>query len=644
MNLLLLSATVFALILAVFWMARRKRPSSSADPYGEFHLAFNRRPGEDVPRTEWLNMGIRLFFPRLAKALLALKLVEAAGYVGHGTGESLILLLTHPSVPRPAHLTGITSLASHRQRSQARVARLSQPVPVALHAGDAVFRPGARGHPLDPSSAEDDKFDTILALDCAYHFRSRRDFLRQAHDRLRPGGVVALADICFANGTVETWWMAVLGSVLGMPRENRISTDEYTAQMRGIYTKVELEDITQDVFPGFISFLSTRGMGWWIFSRVFSFFWKSGARFIIARGERAAPSPHTVYEIHVKANVRDWQIWRRYSEFDDLHSALKDACGEHPPAPLPSKHALSIFRSHSDPKLLEERRTGLETYLRAIVSAKDEKWRETFVFKQFLGIPIGKQGPGSGEYGQSDRQFTLASWLDEHIDLQARIRDVRADLNKRDALSDIGDPNGAHSSNVAAKKKLAGVITRVGRLATGLQELAMGGMSEGELQRRTDMIARLRDDCEKLGKMVTVARLTSRVDGAAGGSAASRNPAADSDREALIGGTSRSPPRVPKSFGRVFGAAAAPKPQETEETRPLDDQGLFMLQEQKMQQQDHEVSQLTAVLQRQRHLGEAIGNELAIQIELLDDLANRVDETSGKIATTNREMGRLGRG
>ncbi|KAJ7038133.1 Phox homologous domain-containing protein [Mycena alexandri] len=208
--------------------------------------------------------------------------------------------------------------------------------------------------------------------------------------------------------------------------------------------------------------------------------------------ERSTPSAHTVYEVRVKANVRDWSLWRRYSEFDDLHAALKDAAGAEPPAPLPPKHSLSIFRSHSDPKLLEERRTGLETYLRAILSAKDSKWRDTFAFREFLGVPIGKQGelPQSGQY-------TLASWLDEHIDLQAQIRDVRADINKRDALSDRGDTNGSHTSNVAAKKKLAGVISRLGRLASGLQELAMGGMSEGELQRRTDMIARLRDDCEK---------------------------------------------------------------------------------------------------------------------------------------------------
>jgi len=294
MNLLLFAA-VFALVL-VFWMAKR----FSVDPYGEFHLGLNKLPTDDVPRTEWLNMGYwkdTNIFPEACEAL-ALKLAQAAGCkpggrvldVGHGTGESLIFLLTNPSVARPSHLTGITSLVSHYQRSQARVASLGQTVPVILHAGDAVYRPGARGHPLNPSSEDGDKFDTILALDCAYHFRSRVEFLRQAYGRLRPGGSVALADICFANGALETGWtrfvMAALGAGL-MPRENRISTDEYLAQMREIgFTEVEVEDITQDVFPGFIFFLAKRGAGWWIFSRLFDIFGKSGARFVLVRGNR----------------------------------------------------------------------------------------------------------------------------------------------------------------------------------------------------------------------------------------------------------------------------------------------------------------------------------------------------------------------
>ncbi|KAJ7293639.1 syntaxin [Mycena rebaudengoi] len=325
--------------------------------------------------------------------------------------------------------------------------------------------------------------------------------------------------------------------------------------------------------------------------------------------ERSSPSPHTVYEVEIRANPRGWSVWRRYSEFDDLHAELTKTTGAAPPAPLPQKHSLSIFRSHTDPKLLEERRIGLETYLRTILSAKEDKWRDTYAFRQVTLRPGG--------------QYTLSSWLDEHIELQSRIRDIRADINKRDALSDLGDTNGAHTSNVGAKKQLAGVISRLGKLAAGLQELAMGGMSEGELQRRTEMVARMRDDCEKLGKMVMVARQLPRGRGAAGGAAA-RNPATDSDREALMGGGSG----ASKPVGRVFGAA--PKAKETEETRPLDDRGLLMLQEVKMQQQDQEVSQ-----------ADTISNELAIQIELLDDLANRVDDTSSRIAKTNQEMGRL---
>ncbi|KAJ7492559.1 S-adenosyl-L-methionine-dependent methyltransferase [Mycena latifolia] len=634
MNLVLFAVGGLIVVL-VFWLAKR----SSSDPYGEFHLALNKLPTDDdeaLPRTEWLNMGYWKdtdVFPKACEAL-ALKLVQAAGCkpggevldVGHGSGESLIFLLTHPLVARPSQLTGITSLKAHHERSQARVARLQQPIPVVLHAGDAVYRPGCRGHPLDPSSEE--RFDTILALDCAYHFQPRTAFLRQAYEKLRPGGSVALADICFAPGALATRWTRWVLRL--MPRENMVSTDEYLAEMRGIgFTDVRLEDVTDDVFPGFIRFLGTRGLGWKTFGGVMGVFAGAGARFVVVSvlipryEERSSPTAHTVYEVRVKANVRDWSLWHRYSEFDDLHTELTKAAHEPPPAPLPPKHSLSLFRSHSDPKLLEERRTGLETYLRAILSAKDDKWRETYAFRQFLGVPIGKQDEGG--------QFTPASWLDEHIDLQARIRDIRADINKRDALSDRGDPNGSHTSNVAAKKKLAGVISRLGKLAAGLQELAMGGMIEGELQRRTDMVARMRDDCEKLGKMVTVARQVNRGLGAAGGPSA-RTPAPDTDRDALLGGAS-------KPFGRVFGAA--PKPRETEETRPLDDHGLVMLQEAKMQQQDSELSQLTAVIQRQRHLGEAISSEIALQIELLDDLANRVDETSGKIATTNREMGRL---
>jgi regulator of vacuolar morphogenesis len=147
------------------------------------------------------------------------------------------------------------------------------------------------------------------------------------------------------------------------------------------------------------------------------------------------------------------------------------------------------------------------------------------------------------------------------------------------------------------------------------------------------MVSRLQDDCEKLGKMVTVARQISRAGGEAPSSGKTLAP--ESDRAALLGTTSFSKP-----ITRVFGQAAQPR--ETEVTRPLDSQGLFQLQKQQMDQQDAQVSQLSTILQRQKHLGEAIGAELASQIELLDDLSNDVDKVGGKLTSAKKQLNRLG--
>ncbi|KAI0778126.1 hypothetical protein BD413DRAFT_506936, partial [Trametes elegans] len=364
--------------------------------------------------------------------------------------------------------------------------------------------------------------------------------------------------------------------------------------------------------------------------------------------ERTAPKPHIVFRIEIQASVRSWQMWRRYSEFADLHVELTKSAGAPPPAPLPPKHALALFRSSTNPALLEERRAGLETYLRAILAARDDRWRDAFAFRDFLGVPVGKSdihGGGGGSSSSSGggraggaRQFSSAAWLDEHQELQARVRDVRADINRRDALGDSGDVAGSHQANVQAKKKLAGLLSRVGVLEDGLKALALAGLSEGELRRRTDMVARLRDDCEKLAKIVTVARMTAR----GLGSAAERAPASESDREALLGPSSGGG-GMPGGFGRpvarVFGQKA--QPQETDQTRPLDNHGLLQLQQTQVDQQDEQLSQLTTVLQRQKQLGLAIHQEVSQQIEDLDLLNDEVDRVGGKLTSAKRQMNRL---
>jgi len=349
------------------------------------------------------------------------------------------------------------------------------------------------------------------------------------------------------------------------------------------------------------------------------------AIYIRGHEERSDPKPHIVYRIEIQAHVRSWQMWRRYSEFVELHTELISSIGS-PPAPLPPKHAFAVLRGpfKDNSGIIEERRAGLEKYLRAIISAKDDKWRECDAFRQFLGTPVGRQGAMAE--GSTSKQFSSSSWLDEHLELQAKVRDIRADIIKRDALSDRGDVSASHTVNVQAKKKLAETLSRVRTLTQGLQELAIGAMAEGELQRRTDMVARLQDDCEKLGKMVTITR-QSRPGAASPAQGLSNVPAAaELNRTALLG----------KPVTRVFG------PQETNVTRPLDNQGLVQLQKTQMEQQDGHLATLTSILQRQRHLGEAIGAELAIHCELLDDLNNDVDRVGSKLVSAKKQLNRLG--
>lgn len=153
------------------------------------------------------------------------------------------------------------------------------------------------------------------------------------------------------------------------------------------------------------------------------------------------------------------------------------------------------------------------------------------------------------------------------------------------------------------------------------------------------MVARLRDDCEKLAKIVTAARTTSRGIGAA----AERNPALATDRDALLGsppGSSGIPGAFSRPVARVFGQKA--QPAETEQTRPLDDQGLLQLQQTQIYQQDAHLAQLSTILQRQKGLGLAIHHEIKEQNEELDALTAEVDHAGAKLTKAKRDMNRLG--
>ena len=158
---------------------------------------------------------------------------------------------------------------------------------VFLFEGDAIWRPGHRDreHPLSPYSGHE--FDNVLALDCAYHFDPRGEFLRQSFQRLAPGGSVALADLCFSDPP-STVLKLLLSSVLHViPRGNMVTKGQYVQQMNEIgYEDIGVEDISLFVFPGFRSFFRQRGILGSVFAGFMGWLQGRGLCFVVIKGRK----------------------------------------------------------------------------------------------------------------------------------------------------------------------------------------------------------------------------------------------------------------------------------------------------------------------------------------------------------------------
>ncbi|ORZ13090.1 hypothetical protein BCR42DRAFT_355345 [Absidia repens] len=372
------------------------------------------------------------------------------------------------------------------------------------------------------------------------------------------------------------------------------------------------------------------------------------AIFVRESETRQTPKPHTVYKVDVQAAVRNWIVWRRYSEFKKLHEQLVALYPQHPPSvPFPSK---SLFPpTFGDSQRTEDRRRDLEDYVRGILSDRDDRWRQTDIWRNFLAIPTGRS------LDTAASSYTSESWLDEYRDMTQAARETRSFINKRATHIARNEISASHSCTMQAKKLLLTLSSRLAHLESGLQSLAqvraeMTCMSEGEIRRRQDMVNTLKDERDALSKLISTGRydhdlLHTNTFQTSSSLANSRWM----DRKALLGdsssGDSQATPMVQRNStgSRAFGAAFKQNQlaKETEVTRGLDNEGIVKYQQQLMQDQDQQVEQFSAILNRQKQLGYAIGDELETQNEMLDELDRDVGRTQTKLKFANKKMGKI---
>lgn len=359
---------------------------------------------------------------------------------------------------------------------------------------------------------------------------------------------------------------------------------------------------------------------------------------------------YTLYNITLRLPLRTFVVQKRYSDFVTLHTTLQTVVGTPPPAPLPGK---SWFKSTvKSPELTEDRRRGLEAYLRAIAESPDRRWRETAAWRQFMQMPglSGSAGNSAASvrastgFGIPNRDAANqaaaqdpGTWLDLHKEMKGELQEARRCLARRDGAA---DSHTALEAGAAAKRALVragGLLSVLGDGVRSMQEAHRLG--DGELRRRKDLLAAARLDREDLDKLSNSIAASSRNAGAGAAAGSGGGVASASDRAALLGngaagGQQQHRGHGPRAGGRVLGA---PLP-ETERTRERDNEGVLQLQQQMMREQDEDVESLIKIVRRQREMALEINREVEEQTEMLDQVNQDATRLQGKVDVAKKRV------
>ncbi|TMS08051.1 Sorting nexin-24 [Larimichthys crocea] len=129
---------------------------------------------------------------------------------------------------------------------------------------------------------------------------------------------------------------------------------------------------------------------------------------------------YTVFKIDVLMNGRQHTVEKRYSEFHSLHKMLKKSIK---PPEIPSKHVRNWV-----PKVLEQRRHGLELYLQTIIM---ENGVLPKIFLDFLNIRHFPSVPKTESCGyifkRCDRRCDTWSFLP-----RSSTQKIMSEINKQD--------------------------------------------------------------------------------------------------------------------------------------------------------------------------------------------------------------------
>ncbi|KAG8631105.1 hypothetical protein KVT40_000245 [Elsinoe batatas] len=355
-----------------------------------------------------------------------------------------------------------------------------------------------------------------------------------------------------------------------------------------------------------------------------------------------SPSPHTVYNITLTLPLRSHILQKRYSDFLTLHSTLTSEIKLAPPLSPPPK---SWLRSTvSSPDLVETRRRSLESYLRAILDADDSRWRQSAAWRTFLSLPanlVAKPATSSTAAAADSDALDANAWLALHRDIKSRVHEARLALRQREQASTTTEQ---HSAAADVKAALVKAATGIARCESALKTLSDGeswggGLGDGEVRRRRDLLVSARKEVEGLETQLRGLAVKGLGPGGEMGGAV----ASGADKKGLWEGTAvaggaggAGAGKGGIKTGRVLGAH-----KETERTRELDNKQVLQLQKDVMVEQEQDVLEIGKAVSRMKEMGILINEELVVQNQMLGMLEGDVDRVQSKLDVGKKRIAKI---